>query len=164
MTQEALAPTPERLRRSHWDTPEVDSKTNRRAYKARDVFMELLRNGKIDGAQFQAIERFRRHLEGSEGHDVRVTDYLGEPCDYRQPARTMHAIHIADARKELEPLEFMALERLCRESSTLVQVGFGLSGIANPDRARKVAVEAVQKALLKLSYFWGFKRQEPPIR
>ena len=164
MTQEALAPTPERLRRSTWDTPEVDSKTNRRAYKARDIFMELLRTQEIDGAQFQAAERFRRHMEGADGHDVRVMDYIGEPSDSRQPARTMHAINLADARKELSVSEYLALERLARESSTLVQVGFGLTGIADKRKARKHAVQVVQRALLKLSFMWGLKRKEPPSR
>lgn len=161
---ECLAPTPERFRRSQWDTPEVDSKTNRRAYKARCVFMELLREEKIDGAQFQAAERFQRHMEGAEGHDVRVVDMAGEPCDDSQPARTLHALHLADARSSLTDKQFRALTYLCQSSSNMQQVGFGASGYVCQKTARGYGLCLVETALETLSFLWGFKRREPPIR
>jgi hypothetical protein len=165
MTQEAFSPTPERLRRSRWDIPEVDSKTNRRAYKARDVFMELLREEKIDGAQFQASERFQRHMEGAEGHDVRVVDMAGNPCDERQPARTLHAMHLSDAQKELTDKQFRALVCLCQQSSNMAQVGFGASGYVCAKTARGYGLCLVETALERLAYMWGMKqRQTVPIR
>jgi hypothetical protein len=159
---EALAPTPERLRRSQWDQPEVDSKTQRRAYKARDPFMEMLRQQEIDGNQFQCAERFEKHYHGAEGHDVRVQDYAGEASDTTQPPRTVHATHLADARSTLMPDEFRALECLVRDSSTLTQIGFGLSGYANPKQARAYGLAVVRGALQRLTYLWMTDRQKVP--
>ncbi len=164
MTVEAFSPTPERLRRSRWDTPEVDAKTNRRAYKARDVFMELLREEKIDGSQFEASQRFQRHMEGAEGHDVRVVDMSGAPCEDGQPARTFHALHLADAKRELTDKQFRALTYLCQQSSNMQQVGFGASGYVCQKTARGYGLCLVETALERLSFLWGLKRKEPPIR
>jgi len=161
---EALAPTPERLRRSEWDTPEIDTKTQRRAYKARNPFLEMLRNQEIDGNQFQAAERFERHYPGAEGHDVRVQDYVGEPSDKRQPPRTIHATHLAEARAALMPDEFRALECLVRESSTLVQIGFGLSGFVCRKQSRGYGLAVVRGALQRLVELWLTERQKVPIR
>jgi hypothetical protein len=161
---EALAPTPERLRRSEWDTPEIDTKTQRRAYKVKNPFLEMLRNQEIDGSQFQAAERFERHYHGAEGHDVRVQDYVGEPSDGRQPPRTIHATHLAEARAALMPDEFRALECLVRESSTLTQIGFGLSGFVCRKQSRGYGLAVVRGALQRLVELWLTERQKVPIR
>jgi len=161
---EALAPTPERLRRSEWDTPEIDTKTQRRAYKSRDPFLEMLRSQEIDGNQFQAAEQFERHYHGAEGHDVRVQDYAGEHCDRREFGRTVHATRLADARSTLSSDEFLALERLVRESSTLVQIGFGLSGYTNRQQAKAYGLAVVRGALQRLVDLWITERKRPPSR
>ena len=158
---ECLAPTPERLRRSEWDTPETDAKTQRRAYRARDPFLEMLRQQEIDGSQFQAAEKFERHYHGAEGHDVRVQDY-NEAGDVREFGRTVHATALADARKALSAKEFRALEVLVRQSSSLYQVGFGLSGYTNKKQAKAYALAVVQGALQRLVDLWLTERRKPP--
>ncbi|PPD07156.1 MAG: hypothetical protein CTY28_10260 [Hyphomicrobium sp.] len=157
-------PTAERAARSEWDHPETDAKTQRRAYKARDPFLEMLRSQEIDGSQFQAAEQFERHYHGAEGHDVRVQDYAGEPCDRREFGRTVHATRLADARSTLSPDEFLALERLVRESSTLVQIGFGLSGYTNRQQAKAYGLAVVRGALQRLVDLWITERRRPPSR
>lgn len=162
MTQEALSPTPERLRRSHWDTPEVDQKTNRKAFRELSVIAYLLQRKDIEPEHAQAAYKFQRHMLGALGIDVRNGD--GSPDSECEYPRTYHAQMLAKARDELTPREFMIVERLCQDESTPVSVGFGLSGYARADAARPYGVSAINSALDRLSYFWSFKRREPPSR
>jgi hypothetical protein len=164
MTQEALAPTPERLRRSEWDQPEIDAKTQRRAYKQRDPFLEMLRMQEIDGAQLQAAEKFERHYHGADGHDVRVQDYASEASDNAEIGRTFHAAALADAKKTLSKREWHALETLVRDGATLVSVGMQLSIYSNPKQAKAFGLAVTQGALQRLVDLWIIERRRPPSR
>lgn len=159
---EALSPTPERLRRSRWDTPEVDQKTNRVAFRELSVIAQLLQRKDIEPEHAQAAYKFQRHMLGALGVDVRNGD--GSPdaeCEY---PRTYHGQVLAKARDHLTPREFQIVERLCQDEATPVSIGFGLSGHATHQQAKPYGVSAINSALDRLSYFWGFKRREPPSR
>ena len=165
--EDTISPTPERLRQSpHWDTPEVDAKTNRRAYRVLDDVTRAWRAGKIEFAHFQAWEHFHRHWEGAQNHDVRVTDTTGDPmgCDDRMPAWQFHGSKLAQARSTLTPSQFQALELMCQ--------GWGFGAIGrhfSPYKARQhadgYALGKIEAALDSLAYVWSLKlRQKVPIR
>ena len=163
MTQEALAPTPERMARSQWDRPETSQATNRRAYRARDPFLEMLRLQQIDGNQFQRSELFERAYHGADGHDVRVQDYveIGGTAEY---SRTFWATSLADARRVLSVKEFEALELMVRDGADLVSVGKKFSSYKTAGSARAYGLAMIQTALQRLVDEWKIKRREPPSR
>lgn len=162
MSTEAIAPTPERLRKSKFDTPEIDQKTERRAYKARDVWNEMLRRGEIDPPEHQAAERFEHHYQGYLGHDVRVTDAASGPVDEAQRSGwEKHCHQIDSARSQLIPAEFRAMELLTLGQHDLVAVGLTLSHYRNTVQARAYAIRLVQGALERLAYMWDFRMERP---
>jgi hypothetical protein len=163
MTQEAIAPTPERLRKGDaFQPPAKDQKHDRPAYRALSAAAVLLQREEIEPEHYEAAQKFYKHMLGAMGHDVRVDFGAGqEPLEF---PRTYHAQMLAKAREELTPREYMIVEQLCHDEATPVSIGFGLSGYVRPDAARPFGVSAINSALDRLSYFWGFKRREPPLR
>ena len=96
-----LSPTKERLAKSrHWDRPETDQKTERKASRVIDDVTIAWRVGKIDFGQYQAWEKFVRSWEGVQGHDVRVTDTTGDPSEAldRMPAWQFHGFKLSEAK------------------------------------------------------------------
>ena len=163
MTQEAIAPTPERLRKGDaFQAPAKDQKHDRPAYRALSAAAVLLQREEIEPEHYEAAQKFHKHMLGSLGVDVRWGD--GSPKDSVEFTRSYHAQCLAKVRQELTPREYMIVERLCHDESTPVSIGFGLSGYVRPDAARPFGVSAINSALDRLSYFWGFKRREPPSR
>ena len=100
---------------------------------------------------------------GAMGHDARGDIGSGvEPLEF---PRSYHAQMLAKVRDELTPREYMIVERLCHDEATAVSIGFGLSGHATHQQAKPYGVSAINSALDRLAYFWGFKqRQKVPIR
>lgn len=159
---ETIAPTPERLRKGKFDTPTVDQKTERRAYRARDIWNEMLRRGEIGPPEHQAAERFEHHYLGMLGHDVRVTDAVSLNVDEAQRTGWDKHIHALDAaRSELIPKEFLAMELLTIGEHDLVTVGKELSGYRKAETARAYAIRLVQGALERLAYLWDFSLKRP---
>jgi len=162
---EALAPTPERIAKSrHWDTPGVDSATNRKAFKAVDDVTRAWRQGKLEFAQFQAWEYFQRHWEGALKHDVRVTDAAGDPsgADDRMPPWQYHGFKIAEARSTLTPDQFQALE-LMTQGWGFREVGLHFSPYKSRQAAEPFALGMVHASLDILAFLWSLKvRQKIP--
>lgn len=162
---EALAPTPERLRRSKWDQPEIDSKTNRRAYRARDVWDEMLRREEIEMPEYRAAERFEHHYLGMMRHDVRITDSTGGKVDEtKRTGWDKHIYELDAARSALVPKEYRALELLTLGHHDLVLVGVELSNYRQGKTARAYGLRLVQGALERLSHHWEYRLKRPPSR
>ena len=160
---EAIAPTPERLSKGdQFQVPQRDQKTDRPAYRALSAVAVLLQREEIEPEHYQAAVKFNKHLLGALGFDVRFG--TGCPTDSVEFPRSYHAQALAKARDHLTPREFQIVERLCHDESTPVSIGFGLSGHGTPQQAKPYGVSAINSALDRLSYFWGFKRREPPSR
>jgi hypothetical protein len=164
---EALSPTKERLSKNdHWDTPEVDSATNRKAYKSVDDVTRAWRQGKLEFAHFQSWEHFVRHWEGAQKHDVRVSDTTGDPAGAsdRMPPWQFHGAKLAQARSTLTPLQFQALELMC-QGWGFREVGLNYSPYRTRQQAESYALGKIEGALDILAYLWSLKlRQKVPIR
>jgi len=161
---EALAPTPERLRKGDaFQAPARDQKTDRPAYRALSTAAVLLQREDIEPEHYNAAQKFYKHMIGAMGHDARGDIGSGvEPLEF---PRSYHAQMLAKVRDELTPREYMVVERLCQDEATPVSIGFGLSGYTLHKMQRSYGVSAIYSALDRLSYFWGFKqRQKVPIR
>jgi hypothetical protein len=153
---DGLGPTPQRLLKGDaFDKPAKDQKTDRPAYRALSAVAVLLQRHEIEREHYQAAEKFQRHMLGALGVDVRNSD--GSPdaeCEY---ARSYHAQMIAKVRKELTPREFQIVEMLCNDEATPVTIGFGLSGYVTRQQATSYGIAAINAALDRLAYFYGFK-------
>lgn len=164
---ETCTPTRERLSKNeHWDTPEVDSATNRKAYKAVDDITRAWRQGKIEFAHFQAWEHFQRHWEGAMKHDVRVSDATGSPTgsDDRMPPWQFHGAKMAEARSTLTPVQFQQLE-LMAMGWGFREVGLNFSPYRSRQAAECYALGMVEASLDLLAFLWSLKlRQKVPIR
>jgi hypothetical protein len=160
---EALAPTPQRLRKGdHFQAPAKDQKTDRPAYRALSAAAVLLSRKEIEPEHYEAANKFYKHLIGSMGHDARIDIGTGqEPLEY---PRTYHSQMLAKVKDELTPREYMIVERLVRDETTPVSVGFGLSGHATPQQAKPYGVSAINSALDRLAFHFGFKQRHPPSR
>jgi hypothetical protein len=156
---DGLGPTPQRLSKGDaFDKPAKDQKTDRPAYRALSAVAVLLQRKEIEPEHYQAAEKFQKHMQGSLGFDVRTSldkSADEEPLEF---PRTYHAQMIAKARMELTPREFEIVERLCRDEATPVTIGFGLSGYVTRQQATSYGVAAINAALDRLAYFYGFKR------
>jgi len=156
---EALAPTPERLRKGDaFQSPAKDQKHDRPAYRALSAAAVLLQREEIEPEHYNAAQKFYKHMVGALGHDARGDIGSGvEPLEF---PRSYHAQMLAKVRDELTPREFMIVERLCHDEATAVSIGFGLSGHATHQQAKPYGVSAINSALDRLSFFWGFKQRQ----
>jgi hypothetical protein len=156
---EALAPTPERLRKGDtFQAPAKDQKHDRPAYRALSAAAVLLQREEIEPEHYNAAQKFYKHMVGALGHDARGDIGSGlEPLEF---PRTYHAQMLAKVRDELTPREFQIVERLCHDESTVVSIGFGLSGYGKRETQRSYGLSAINSALDRLSYFWGFKQRQ----
>lgn len=177
--QETICPTRERLSKGdRIEAPEFTQTTKREAYRAQHKFEEWFHDGKINGGCLQAGMRLIRHIEGSLGHDVRLTimDGLGvdsDPHGFRQPPTTHHAQKLADARKYMLQhntktawATWQALTDMAEGKATPEAIGFRF-GESNAPQARAVGRRIVAGALEALSVHWGFSQafhQHPPSR
>ncbi|OQW71704.1 MAG: hypothetical protein BVN33_14830 [Proteobacteria bacterium ST_bin13] len=160
---EALSPTVERLRKGDaFQGPAKDQKTDRVAWRALSALTVLLHRQEIEREHFEAAQKFQKHMLGSLGFDVRLsTDSRSgdEPLEF---PRSYHAQMVAKVRDHLTPREFTIIERITADESTPVSIGFGLSGHGTHQQAKPYGVSAINSALDRLAYFFGFKRREPP--
>lgn len=167
MSTDAIGPTKERLAKSeHWDTPEIDAKTNRRAHKAVDDVTRAWRTGKLEFPHYQAWEKFNRHYEGALLHDVRVTDTTSVRSDNSDamPPWQFHGEKIAEARADLVPRQFRILELLA-EGWTFKRVGFQFGAYRSRQQSEAYALGVIEDALDRLALLWGLKqRQTTQIR
>ena len=163
---EALSPTKERLSKSrNWDTPEVDSATNRKAFKSVDDVTLAWRSGKLEFAHFQAWEKFVRSWEGVQGHDVRVTDATGEPSEAsdKMPAWQFHGLKLSEAKSTLSPNQFQALELMVMGWG-FREVGLNFSPFRTRQQADAYGLGMIEGALDLLAYLWQIKlRARVPI-
>ena len=159
---DAIGPTQERLRQSdHWDTPEVDAKTNRKAHRTIDDVTRAWRAGKLEFPHFQAWEHFVRHYEGSLRHDVRVTDTTsaGTETSDRMPPWQYHGMKLSQAREDLIPRQYQTLE-LLSIGWTFKQVGFQFSAYRSRQQAEAYALGIIEDALERLALLWGLKQRQ----
>ena len=162
-----LSPTKERLAKSpHWDRPENNQQTERKATRNVDPVMMAWRKGSLEYAHLQAWERFQRHVEGVQGHDVRVTDATGEQSEAseRMPAWQHHGMKLAEARTVLSSDQFQALE-LMVYGWGLREVGLNFSPYKGRNMPDAFALGFITPALDLLAILWAIKlRARVPIR
>jgi len=153
-----LGPTRERMRKGSFQAPIKDQKTDRTAYRALSALAVLLQRSEIEPPHYEAAIKFNKHMLGSLGYDVRWGS--GSPVDSIEFPQTYHAQMLAKAREHLTPREFQIVERITADEATPVSIGFGLSGHGTHQQAKPYGVSAINSALDRLAYFWGFKRRE----
>jgi hypothetical protein len=162
---EGLGPTRERLAKGDaFDKPAKDQKTDRVAYRALSAVAVLLQRGEIEPEHYEAAQKFQKHLQGSLGFDVRTSLDKSGNEEALEFSRSYHAQIIAKTRKELTPREYQIVELLCLEEAAPVTIGLGLSGYVTRQQATSYGIAAINSALDRLAYFYGFKRLDPANR
>jgi hypothetical protein len=163
---EAISPTRERLSKNeYWDTPETDTQTNRKAYKSVDDVTRAWRQGKLEFAHFKVWENFQRHFEGAQKHDVRVSDTTGDPSEAsdRMPSWQWNGMKLAQARSDLVPSQFQALELMCMGWG-FREVGLHFSPYRTRQQSEAYGLAMIEAALDRLAYLWQIKTRKPPSR
>lgn len=163
---EDLKPTPETLEKGTFDTPQIDARTNRKAYRRLDTFQVLLRDGKIERAHNEAAQDFIKHYFGVQRRDVRVSSEATRETLTADgmPAWQWHGEKLAEAREALTRDEYTAMEilaaneaRSSAEQISILQMAQTLSGYKNRDTAMGYGVRLVEGALERLAVLWGHK-------
>jgi len=162
--QEAIAPTPERLRHARAYLPPEHSQAVKRPYtRVLDEFERLLEIGKLDVEQFQAARKLQKHWNGSFGVDVRDGEGFSDG-DY-EFASVRHGSEIAHAKRVLGGrMMWPALEMLLKGEG-IEHVGRKLHGYQCAKQARAFGLGTIQCALDVLVLHWGLaQRHRPPSR
>lgn len=162
-----LKPTPETLDKGTFDTPQIDARTNRKAYRRLDTFQVLLRDGKIERAHNEAAQDFIRHYFGVQRRDVRLSTEAIRQIDTADggfPAWQLHGAKLHEAREALTQDEYTAMEILAANEGrtrddqiSILQLGYTLSGYKKREAAMGYAVRLVEGALERLAILWGHK-------
>lgn len=165
--RDAETPTRERLAKArHVETPQVDQKTQRRAFRVLTEFQALAKRGEthgIDRPQYEAAEKFCRHYEGALGIDVRSGDGASGEIDVEEP-RTYHAQKVAEAQRWLLDYEFEALELLALGQASIESIGRRRTHYVDRKQAHAAGLTIVRAALERLALLWGFKDPPRPLR
>lgn len=165
--QEAIAPTPERLRHANAYLPPEQSQRAARAYvKLLDPFEQLLAKGRLATEQMAAARKLQRHFWGQMGVDVRSSDEPGGFCaDAVEYPQTYHAQKLAEAERVVTPRMWRALCILLAETGTIETVGRDVCRVNNQVQARAAGYELTVSALDLLVRHWGMSCQHrPPSR
>lgn len=164
MTHEALAPTPEQLRKSVYEAPLRDQTTHRVAFRRRSPLDTLWDRGDINYPMHQAAHKLDYHHRGAQGVRVRYSDEVTSLNTDTEYPRTYHAQKIAQAEQYVLPCEWTALMCMIEESKTLEEIGRGLRSVSDRKILRQAGLSAVSSGLERLSFLWGFQeRHKPPI-
>lgn len=167
---EDIQPTLERLRKpEEFIQPQVDGKNNRRVWRRLDVFQTLLRDGKIQTAHNEAGQRFIRHYMGRMKIDCRITDLhtvSNAALDGIMDPWQWHGSCLAEARHELLPDEYSAMEYLsrreCEESSgenPITFLGCAHGGYRSRKEAHGYGLRLIVSALERLAFLWNYKQR-----
>lgn len=164
MTTEALAPTPEQLAKSVYETPRRDQTVNRIAYRRRSPLDTLWDRGEITHAMHLAAHKLDYHYRGAQGVRVQYGENTALNADTEFP-RTYHAQKLAEAENHTLPSEWQALMGMVTETETLQDIGQRFRRVAVEKLARAQGLTLVSCGLERLAMLWGFQeRQKIPIR
>lgn len=165
--QEAIAPTPERLRHARAYLPPEQSQSAKRPYtRVLDEFQRLAISGRLTAEQGAAAGKLRRHFFGAQGMDVREGDepsgYCDDAVEYPQ---TYHAQKLAEAERAVTPRMWEGLSILLNDFGGVELVGSAVCRVRNPVQARAAGFELVASALDLLVRTWLLaQRPRPPSR
>ncbi len=150
MTDEALAPTLEQIKRAVYEPPQVDQQTNRRAWRKLSPFDQIYKRGEIEYCQHRAAEKLEAHWRGAQGFDVRQSDDAGSGERLEYP-RTYHAQMMAKAKEAVLPREWLALMCLLEETDDLESIGRKWRACAYRKIARAQGLSLVSTGLERLA-------------
>lgn len=167
---EDVQPTTERLQKTdEFSQPLIDSKNNRRAWRRLDIFQVLLRDNKIQSAHHDAGQRYLRHYMGRQRIDVRISDAFtveNATLDGLMPPFQWHGSCLAEAKKELLPDEWSAMEYLCKreceegtKENPIIYLGNVFGGYRSRKEAHGYGYRLLVSALERLAYHWGLKQK-----
>lgn len=149
-----ITPTRERLRHAEdYDAPQVDQRTQRRAYRVLDEFQRLAKADEIDASQYQAAYKWQRHWWGAQGIDV--SDGTGGYDEASEYPISYHGQVLAKAKRELSVAQWITMANLTNESGSLDHIGRILKGYADRRQARAYGLAVVHGALDRLAVHWG---------
>jgi hypothetical protein len=162
----SLGPTPERLRRSKWLSPETTRETQRVAWRSLDVFERLHKAGELEFSQLRAAEQFRAHWEGHLRVEVRMSDEVGQGGGKgAEIPQHRHGREVAYMRSHLPPRQFSALVLLTESADCVAEVGRLLCRRRNKPQAYAAGLAVVQEALAGVALLYGLtSRAHPPSR
>jgi hypothetical protein len=159
MTQEALAPPIEQLRKGNYEAPQRDQNVNRVAYRRRSPLDTLWDRGEISYPMHQSAQKLYYHYRGSQGVRVQTGDDCGLSADTEYP-RTYHAQKIAQAEHSVLPSEWSALMHMVDETKTLELIGRSFAAVSKREIARRTGLMLVSTGLDRLSLLWGFQQRQ----
>ena len=158
-----LSPTPERLKKAEaYESPIVDEKNRRQAYRVLSAAETLHKRGEIDTEQLQAAKKLEKHVLGSQRHDVRVTEEFTEPNkseDGIEYSATYHGQMLKKARFSPER-QWQSVQDFVIEVATLEAIGNRIRTVKCRKMARAQGLTEISVALDRLAYHWGFKTAE----
>lgn len=161
MSSDDIGPTREWQAKTRHVKPEVSRDKDRRAYRRVSMVETLFNRGELEYAHLRAAERLARHMEGALGYDVRGLD----PAEISGGAstefpRTRHANELEDAKRQITPREFSALQMLILELGTVESIGRQFYGARDKAISRARGVGLVVGGLERLALHWNFISRE----
>jgi len=156
-----MEPTVEWLARYVHETPTLDQKTNRQAYRKLSLLEQLRKRDEITAEQLRAADKLEKHYFGSLGHDVRSDDgYTPDPLEYPQ---AYHADKLRRAAAAVaSPRLWGALMVAIMNDSprTVERIGFTARATKRREIARATGLEIINTGLELLTLHWGFLTHE----
>lgn len=161
MTNIAIAPTIERLRKSTFEAPTVERSAVRRAYRVQTTPERLAKSGDISREQLEACNKFERHYVGSLGVDVGDDDTRHGDQDVVEYSQTYHAQKIAQAKGATTENEFGALILICQTDMLVEDIGRHYGNWSCKRMCRGYAIGLIQGGTDRLIRLWGMRTGEP---
>lgn len=158
-------PTKERIAKGGLERPVHDQKQKRDYYRHQSPFERLQDTDQISAEQARAGLKLERHVIGSTGADARMDDGGVSDLD-GIPARTRHALAVANAQKVIPWRQWSALMMLIEMTDHLHEIGGALCQRKDKAQAKAAALVLVQEGLDILVVQWGLStsRHRPPSR
>jgi hypothetical protein len=152
---EAIAPTPERLRKSEFDRPEQSATVQRVAYRAKGPFERLHNRGCLSCEQLRTAQKIDMHHSGAMGVKVGNGDG-GMPDLESEYSQTYHAQQLANAAAACLPRQWQAIMMLLEvEQMTMAEIGRMFSRHTQKAAAHGAGLEIIQAGLDSIGRMWG---------
>jgi len=155
---EAIAPTPERLRKGEFDRPEKSATTLRVAYRAKGPFERLHNRGCLSYEQLRTAQKIDTHHSGAMGVKVGTGDGALPDID-AEYSQTYHAQKLAEAAGACLPRQWQAIMMLLEvEHMTMAEIGRMFSRHTQKAAAKGAGLEIIQAGLDSIGRMWGITR------
>lgn len=163
MSTDTILPTKERLRRDAFETPHIDQKTDRRAYRALSVPEQM----GLPGELCDAFLDFTRAVDGAAAIRAGVGDYGERVTGGSDPQGSMAALadrRIQAGREVLRVLHTITEPKTAHVLLRLVSgdkpeaIGRGILGKGNKTAAIAAAHERIEMACVSLAIGYGYIR------